>query len=314
MSSDIDPSAATANTTAMPPTVIGAGLMVIAVSLFACLDTSAKYLITVYGLPAEQVTWVRFAGQFAGLLILVPAFGPHTMKRLFQSNTPKWQLVRSVLMAATTLFNFIALKTLRLDQTVTIFFLTPLVVALAAGPVLGEWVGWRRMVAILIGFLGILIAVRPGLGGFSIGMMWAFFAMSAYALFILLTRHISGIDPPLVTLFYSMFAGVVVGLPFAVTDWVPPADLFAVLLLLGLGLFGGIGHYLLILAHDRAPASAIAPFLYAQLIGMVMLGYLVFSDLPDLWTLLGSAVVIASGLYLLHRERVQSDVADAPKL
>lgn len=288
----------------LPPTFVAGIMMCVAVTFFACLDASAKYLITEYQLPAEQVTWLRFVGQFLGLAILVPAFGLHALKELFQSDTVAWQLVRSLLMAATTLFNFLALKTLRLDQTVTIFFLTPLAVALIAGPILGEWVGRRRLIAILIGFAGILIAVRPGLAPFSTGMLYAFLAMAAYTLFMLLTRHIRGIDPPLVTLFYSMFAGVAIGLPVALPVWHAPPDFFSLLLLAGLGVFGGIGHYIFILAHDRAPASANAPFLYAQLLGMVALGYFVFSDLPDRWTLIGSAIVIASGLYLFHRERI----------
>ncbi len=288
----------------LPAPALAAILICIAVTLFSCLDASAKYLITIYNMPPAQVTWARFLGQFIGLLILVPAFGLLSLPKLFRSKTWKWQLVRSLLMVTTTIFNFLALKTLRLDQTVTIFFLTPLVVALAAGPLLGEWVGWHRVAAILVGFAGILIAVRPGIAPLSTGMLFAFLAMSAYVLFILLTRHIAGIDPPLVTLFYSMFAGVVLGLPIAVPVWVMPPDGLALLLLLGMGFFGGVGHYLLILAHDRAPASAIAPFLYAQLIAMVILGYLVFSDLPDRWTLVGSSIVITSGLYLFHRERV----------
>lgn len=278
--------------------------MCIAVSLFGCLDATAKYLITVYDLPAEQVTWARFVGQFLGLLIFVPAFGLLSLSRLFKTRIFTWQIIRSVLMAITTLFNFWALQTLRLDQTVTIFFLTPLMVALLAGPLLGEWVGRRRLIAIVIGFIGILIAVRPGAIPISEGIVYALIAMFGYVLFNVLTRHISGIDPALVTLFYSMFAGVFLGAPFVLTGWVAPPDLWSWVLMASLGVFGGIGHYLLILAHDRAPASTIAPFVYVQLLAMVTLGYFVFADLPDRWTLIGSSVVIASGLYLYHRERV----------
>lgn len=284
--------------------------MCIAVSLFACLDATAKYLLTVYHLPAEQVTWVRFAGQLIGLAIFVPMLTPITFTGLFKSKIIPWQLVRSALMAITTVFNFLALKTLRLDQTVTIFFLAPLIVALAAGPVLGEWVGWRRLIAILVGLVGIVIAVRPGVLPMSTGMMYAFLAVTAYVFFILLTRHIAGKDPPLVTLFYSMFAGVFVGLPIAAPVWVAPPDYGALILLVCLGVFGGVGHYLFILAHDRANASAVAPFIYAQLIGMVILGYLVFSDLPDGWTMVGAAIVVASGLYLFHRERIRKEEQD----
>ena len=289
----------------LPATAVAAALMCLAVTLFSCLDASAKYLITVYHLPTKQVTWVRFVGQFLGLMLFVPLFGGLRLPQLFRTKTLKWQLVRSLLMAATTLFNFLALRTLRLDQTVTILFLTPLVVAVVAGPLLGEWVGWRRMLAILVGFAGILIAVRPGVAPLSSGIAFAFLAMAALVLFMILTRHISGIDPPLVTLFYSMFAGVFLGLPIALPSWVAPPDLLSLILLIGMGAFGGVGHYLLILANERAPASTIAPFLYVQLISMVTLGYIVFSDVPDRWTLIGTSIVIASGIYLVHREAVR---------
>lgn len=279
-------------------------LMCVAITLFSCLDASAKYLVTVYNMPVEQVTWSRFFVQFIGLLVLVPLLGLHSLEELFRSNAFKLQILRSVLMAATTAFNFLALRTLRLDQTVTIVFLSPLMVALLAGPLLGEWVGWRRMLAILVGFLGILIVVRPGFSEFSPAFGWAFLAMFAYALFMLLTRYMSGMDPPLVTLFYSMFAGTLVGAPLALSVWTTPPDALAVLLLAILGILGGAGHYLFIHAYSRAPASQVSPFLYVQLLSMVTLGYLVFGDLPDVWTLAGSLVIIGSGVYLLNRERV----------
>ncbi len=280
--------------------------MCLAVTLFSCLDASAKFLITRYDLPTVQVTWMRFVGQFIGLLVLVPVFGGLSLPRLLKTQNLKLQLIRSLLMAATTVFNFLALKTLRLDQTTTIFFLGPLVVALLAGPTLGEWIGWRRLIAILVGFLGILIAVRPGLIMLSAGLGYAFLAMLAFSLFMLLTRHMAGKDPRMVTLFYSMVAGVILGAPIALSAWVMPVDTLSVVLLGCLGVFGGVGHYLFILAYERAPASTIAPFLYLQLVSMVALGFFVFSDLPDRWTLLGSAIVIASGLYMFHRERVHS--------
>jgi drug/metabolite transporter (DMT)-like permease len=279
-------------------------LMCLAITLFSCLDASAKYLATVYGLPVEQLMWSRFFVQFIGLLLAVPLIGLHSLKGLFTSNAVGLQIVRSVLMAATTLFNFLALQTLRLDQTVTIVFLSPLVVALLAGPLLGEWVGWRRMMAVLVGFCGILIVVRPGMTEITPAFGYAFLAMFAYALFMLLTRYMSGMDPPLVTLFYSMFAGTLLGAPFAAAAWTPPPDLFAWALLCGLGVLGGLGHYLFIHAYSRAPASMVSPFLYVQLLSMVALGYLVFDDIPDLWTLAGACVVIGSGIYLFQRERI----------
>lgn len=280
------------------------GLMLLALLFFSALDTTAKVLAIERHIPVMQLSWLRFLVQFVLLLVLVPAFGVLSVERLFTTAKFAKQMVRSTLMAATTVFNFLALQYLRLDQTITIVFLAPLVVALLSGPLLGEWVGWRRMVAILVGFAGVLIAVRPGFGDVHPAVIYSFLAMLAYALFMLLTRHLAPHDPPLVTLFYSMFVGTVLGAPLAISDWVWPQAWTTWAMLLSLGILGGTGHFLFILAYSRAPASAISPFLYAQLISMVALGYLVFGDVPDLWTLAGAGVIIASGIYLVHRERV----------
>lgn len=281
--------------------------MLIAVIFFSLLDTAVKYLTTQAHVPVTQVTWVRFMVQFVGLLVLVPAFGLLSLERLFTTKKPAQQLLRSVLMAATTLFNFIAVQYLRLDQTVTVIFLAPLLVAALAGPLLGEWVGWRRGIAIAVGFLGVLIAVRPGLGAVHPAIIYSFLAMAAYAFFMLLTRHLAPYDPPLVTLFYSMFAGAVFGAPFAIMDWVWPEHWTTWAVLLSLGVLGGCGHFLFILAYARAPASTISPFIYSELITIAALGYLVFGDVPDVWTLTGASVIIASGIYLIHRERLTKD-------
>ncbi|MGE0022942.1 MAG: DMT family transporter [Hyphomicrobium sp.] len=291
------------------------GLMLIAVGFFSALDTSAKYLVTREGLGVGQIVWARCIGQFALLLLLVPSFGIMSARALFQSRIIGWQLVRSALMVATTAFNFLALEYLRLDQTVTIVFLAPLMVALLAGPLLGEWVGRRTFAAILVGFAGVLIAVRPGFGNIHPAVLYSFAGMLAYAFFIILTRRMAHVDPPLVTLFYSMFAGTVGAIPFAVADWVTPPDALSWVLLGVLGILGGLGHWLFLHAYRLAPASAIAPFLYTQLLTMVAFGFIVFGDLPDLWTLAGAALIVASGIYLIHRERqVARELADATAL
>ena len=196
------------------------GLMCVAVTLFAGLDTSAKYLETRAGLPVMQIVWARFTGQFLLMLTLLSVL---PARALFGTNKLKLEMVRSLLMVSTTACNFLALLYLRLDQTVTVVFLAPLVVALLAGPLLGEWVGWRRAVAIFVGFLGILIVVRPGLAGLHPAFLLAFGAMLAYALFMLLTRHLAAYDTPLVMLFYSVLLGAVGLAPFALWSWVWPA-------------------------------------------------------------------------------------------
>lgn len=280
------------------------GLMLLALAFFSTLDTAAKWLATRDGIPVMQLSWLRFLVQFLGLLILVPALGLMSLERLFTTSQFTKQMVRSTLMAATTLFNFLALQYLRLDQTITIVFLAPLFVAALAGPLLGEWVGLRRAMAIMVGFIGVLIAVRPGFGDVHPAVIYSFLAMAAYALFMLLTRHMAPYDPPLVTLFYSMFVGTLLGAPMAFAQWVWPESWTTWALLASLGVLGGTGHFLFILAYSRAPASAISPFLYAQLITMVAMGYLVFDDVPDFWTIAGAGVIIASGIYLFHRERL----------
>lgn len=283
-------------------------LMCTAVTLFACLDTTAKYLVTFTEIPTAQIVWLRFVGQF---LLMAAILGPWTLPSLLRTSKLGLQTIRSLLMVATTACNFIAVQYLRLDQTVSIAFLAPLVVAALAGPMLGEFVGWRRALAIVAGFIGILVVVRPGVAEVHPAFFIAFLSMLAYALFMLVTRKLSTFDPPLVTLFYALLAGTFGGAFWALPQWVWPADAWQWLTLLSLGAFGGMGHFLLILAYRLAPASTVSPFLYFQLISMVALGYLVFGDRPDAMTLVGSSIVIASGIYLVHRER-QAGISQPP--
>lgn len=289
-------------------------LMILAITFFSALDTSAKYLGAHYGLPVTQVAWSRFMGQFAALILLVPLFGSLSLPELFRTGHFKLQLVRSVLMASTTVLNFLALQYLRLDQTITIVFLAPLVVALLAGPFLGEWVGWRRLLAIAIGFSGVVVAMNRGVGELNPGILYSLAGMLAYALFMLLTRYMAAFDPPMVTLFYSMFVGTFLGAPLAYLAWVTPPDLQAWIMLMSLGVFGGLGHWLFLHAYRLAPASAVAPFLYFQLISMIAFGFLVFDQLPDMQTLAGAAIVVASGIYLFQRERKTATRVSAAEL
>ena len=282
------------------------GLMCVAWALFACLDTTAKYLGSATDLPSAQVVWMRFLGQF---LAMVAVLGLLAVPRLLRTQKLKTQITRSFLLLGSTTFNFLALKHLRLDQTTTVGFLTPLTVALLAGPMLGKWIGWRRALAILVGFSGILVAIRPGFTDVHPAFLFSFGSMLCYAVFSIVTRYLAAFDKAEVTLFYSLFAGTLIVAPFALADWVWPADKFIWLLLLSMGVFGGLGHYLFILAHRHSPASIIAPFLYISLLTHSTAGYLVFGHLPDRWTLGGAAIVIVSGLYLLQRERATSRAA-----
>jgi drug/metabolite transporter (DMT)-like permease len=276
------------------------GLMVLATLCFAALDSTAKYLVVTKGVPVAQVTWLRFVGHVAFSAIVLWPFALHPSLR---SAKPIIQMLRSALMVVTTGFNFVALRYLQLDQTVTIFFLTPLLVAAFAGPLLNEWVGWHRMLAIVAGFVGVLLVMHPGIGPVHWAMLLALVATLGYAFYNLATRYLAGFDPPEVTQTYTPLAGLLMMAPFALAAWHWPSGTFPWLLLASLGFWGGLGHWLLILAHRGAPASVLAPFIYLGLIWMSAAGFLVFGDVPTWWTLSGAAVVILSGLYLLARER-----------
>jgi drug/metabolite transporter (DMT)-like permease len=278
------------------------GLMALATLCFAALDTTGKYLIVREGVPVAEVTWLRFVGH---VVFSAAVLWPFALKPSLRSAKPLLQVFRSVLMVVTTGFNFIALRYLQLDQTVTIFFLTPLLVAALAGPLLHEWVGWHRMLAIVASFLGVLLVMHPGIGTVHWAMLLAFVATFGYALYNLATRYLAAFDPPSVTQTYTPLAGVLILAPFALGAWHWPEDAHQWVLLASLGFWGGLGHWLLILAHRAAPAPVLAPFIYLGLIWMSAAGFLVFGDLPTPWTLSGAAIVILSGLYLLARERKQ---------
>jgi len=277
------------------------GLMCGAILCFAALDASAKYLTTIAMLPVLQVMWVRFAVHVA--LNVVIFGGPARVPSLMRSAKPGFQWLRALFMLGATFFNFMAVSYLRLDQTITIFFLTPLIVSALAGPLLGEWVGWRRLAAIMTGLIGVVVVTRPGFGGVHWAIVFSFCATLCYALYNITTRYVAAHDAAKITNFYSPLAGLVVLAPLAIWVWEWPGQPLFWLLLIWLGVSGGFGHWLLIQAHRYAPAPTVAPFVYSGLIWMTGLGYLLFGDVPDAWTLAGGAIVIGSGLYLLARER-----------
>jgi drug/metabolite transporter (DMT)-like permease len=286
--------------------LLAIGLMCLAWALFACLDTTAKYLGTMTDVPMAQAVWMRFLGQLVGMVAVLGLVAVPALARTRRFWT---QMLRSCLLLASTACNFLALRHLRLDQATTIAFLAPLTVALLAGPLLGEWIGWRRGVAIAIGFCGAVVAIRPGIVSVHPAMLWAFATMLSFALFGIVTRHLAPYDRSEVTLFYSLLAGAVLMAPFAVAEWTWPATSLAWLLLVSMGIYGGLGHYAFIVAHRYAPASTLAPYLYISLVTHTAAGFLVFGQLPDRWTLAGAAIVIATGLYLLHREHVTARAA-----
>ena len=274
--------------------------MCAAVIAFACLDAIAKYLNGY--MDTLQVVWARYTGGFI-LALLVS--NPISRPGLMRTDKLGLQILRAAMMLGSTVTNFMAFRYLQLDQSLAILFSTPFLVAILAGPILGEWIGWRRWVAILVGFAGVLLVTRPGAGGMHWAAIYSVGSTFFYSLYIVLTRVLSRTDSSDTTLFYANLLGAAAMLPVLPFVWSTPDDPWVIFLMVVFGAFGSLGHYLLIVAHRLAPASVLAPFMYTQLVWATAFGYFVFSDVPNSWTLAGASVVVASGLYLLHRERVR---------
>lgn len=278
--------------------LVGIGLMCAALLCFAGLDTTAKWLSQ--SLPTLEVVWARYASHFFLSLLVV---NPWTVPGLFATRRPWLQIGRSALLFGSTAFNFIALRYLQLDQTATIAFTTPFLIALLAGPLLGEWIGWRRWLAIIVGFAGVLLIARPGMGGIHPAAAFSVLSMICYAVYIISTRFLAGYDSTATTVFYSALVGFLAASAPLPPVWVMPEEPLVIAGMVAVGALGWIGHLFLILAHRYAPAPILAPYIYTQIIWYVAGGFLVFGDLPSGFTLAGAAVVIGSGLYLFYRER-----------
>ncbi len=277
----------------------GIGLMCAALACFACLDALAKWLGT--QMDPIQVVWARYTAALAMILII---FNPVRNPGVFVTRRPWVQAIRSALLFGSTAFNFIALQYLQLDQTVSIMFATPFIVAILSGPFLGEWIGMRRWIAVIVGFLGVLVVTRPWSGDLHWAMLLTFAGTWVYALYNILTRMLAGHDSAATTSIYSVAFGAAVATILVPFIWTTPPTWGAVAGMIAIGAFGAFGHWLLIVAHGYAPPGILAPFIYTQIVWMTALGWLVFAQVPAANTLAGAAIVIASGLYLLYRERV----------
>lgn len=283
--------------TATPVSAIA--LVVLAGLVFSCLDTMAKFLV-LQGYAPSFVTWVRFLTHFLAVPFIFRVWdSPQALKT---AHLPA-HLLRGAFLFGSTIFNFQALKTLQLAETVSIFFFAPMVITALAGPLLGEWAGWRRWLAIGGGFVGVLIITRPGAGAFTIGHVFALLSMLSYSSYVIMTRAMGARETAVSLIFYSALAPTLfMAWALPVAGEMPREPLHWVMLL-SLGAFGGGGHYLIIKAYQRATTGALAPYPYLQMIWMASLGYLVFGQLPDRYTVIGAGIILMSGLYIVHRER-----------
>lgn len=283
---------------------LGIGLMMIGLALFTVGEVIVKTLIRDYDIT--QVVWARYIFH---ALVTFAVFSRINVFRQARTTRPGLHITRSALMlVATTLF-FFSLRYLQLADAVAINFVAPLLVTALSIPILKEKVGIRRWAAIFVGFGGVLIIIRPGMGVMHWAAILPLCTAVCYAFYQILTRIAARTDDTQTSLFWTSAFGVVVtsiAVPFF---WIPPS-LTEWVMMIALGTVYGLGHYLLIRGLEIAPASKLSPFLYTQIIWATLLGFAFFDHLPDLPTLIGVAIVIGSGLYIWRRKSAQRDSND----
>ncbi len=277
----------------------GIALMLVAMTIIPMMDAVAKYLSDDF--DTLQLVWARY---FFHALFLLPLVFWRYGRRGLHSRRPFMQLLRGSLLAASTWLFFAAIARIPLADAIATIFVYPFIVTALSPLVLGEPVGIRRWLAVTVGFVGALIVIRPTGAVFETGTMLALAAGSVFAGYTLFTRKLAGVDPPLVTLTFTGLVGAI-GASFLVPlVWITP-QLSHWPLLAFLGLCAAAGHYLIILSYERVRAATLAPFGYFEIVTATLLGFLFFGDLPDRFTWLGIAIIVASGIYISNRERVR---------
>jgi drug/metabolite transporter (DMT)-like permease len=287
--------------------LIGIALMCLALFCFSGLDATAKWVNR--SVDPLVTVWARYVSAACLTFIFI---NPWTRPGAVATRRLPLQLARSFLLFLSTICNFVALQYLQLVEALSIVFSTPLIVTLLAGPILGERIGMQRLIAVCVGFIGVLVVARPGLGAMHPAALLSLTGAVAYAFYGITTRMLASTDSSATTIIYSSLAGIVLMTPLLPWVWTTPSSPLTWALLMMTGFFGAIGHWLLVLAYARAPAVILSPFIYSQIVWMLALGYIVFGDWPDPWTFAGAGIVIASGLYLLYREQVKSREPDLP--
>lgn len=276
----------------------GALHMLAGVMLFSVMDAMVKWLVADY--PVHQIVFFRTVFALVPCFYFVARSGGFVTLR---TNRPMVHLVRGLIGLAAMGCYFYAFAKMDLADAKAILFSAPLFMTVLAIPLLGEKVGIFRWSAVLVGFLGVLVIVKPGGDMLQVGAVAAIGGAVLYALAVITVRHLSATDSAASITFYFTLTGAVAGTVMGSTlGWVspPPADLA---LLVCVGLIGGIGQYCLTQAFRYAEAAAIAPLEYLSMAWALLLGYLIWNDIPELDVFAGIALVVASGLFILYRER-----------
>jgi drug/metabolite transporter (DMT)-like permease len=281
--------------------LLGIGLMLGAMALLPFMDVIAK-LLGQQGMPVLQIVWARL---FFGMLVTLPFALKLTGLRQLWPAMPVMHGLRALLLVAATAFFFWALQLLPIADTLSIFFVQPLIVTMLSPLVLGETVGLRRWTAVVVGFIGTLIIIRPGFQEINPGVFLALASGASLAIYMLLTRKIAGSADAMVTTFHTSMMGAILMTVAVVFIWTPPS-LWQWAMFVLLAAIANIGHYLIVRAYDYAEASLLAPLAYTEIIMAVAAGWWFFGDFPDVWTFAGVGILIACAIYISVRERARN--------
>jgi drug/metabolite transporter (DMT)-like permease len=276
---------------------LGIFFMCAATTLFPIMNGIVQVLSRDY--PSEQIIWARTAGHLViVLLLVVPRYGLGVLL----TKRPGAQISRSLLLLASTTFFFFAVKEVPLAKAASISFMTPFFVTLLALPMLGERIDPKRLAAVIVGFLGVLVVIRPGSEVFQPASVLIVGSAFCYAVYQVFTRKVAGIDRPETSVMYSALIGTLVMTAVVPFVWTPPTNLTDILLHLALGCLGAGGHWCVAKAMTYGQANVISPFQYWQMIGSVIVGYIISGLLPDAITWFGASIIIAAGVTIAITE------------
>ncbi|MCV2874656.1 DMT family transporter [Rhodobacteraceae bacterium XHP0102] len=281
-----------------PSNLKGLALMAAGFFLFAAVDTMAKFLTDSF--HPVQIVWTRQLGLLFGVVVLLMWRGPVILR----TAKPRLQVVRGAIAVISATCFILGVSFVPLADAVAVTFVAPLIVTVLGAVILRERVGWHRWGAISIGFIGTLIVIRPGLGIVHPAVLLVLLAASLFALRQVLSRMIAPYDNTYTTVAYTALVGsalISLPLPFV---WIWPSDPTSIVLMISIAALAGVAELMVIRALEIAEAVVLAPVHYSMILWSVMYGYLVFAQLPDSWTLAGTAVIVATGLYTMHRERL----------
>jgi len=262
------------------------------------MDAIAKYLSS--ELPFFQITWARY---FFTVFFILPLMFLFFRKQLKWTENPKLQFYRGLTLFLANICFFYSISIISMAKALTLAFVAPLITTLLSPIFLGEKVGFRRWSAVTVGFIGILIVVRPGFIEFNLASFAALGTGCFYGVYLIITRKLHSTDTPLLTLLLTGVVGATIASITVPIVWVNPSFIQWLWLAI-MGIFACLGHILLIYSLKYADASKLAPFGYLEIIPNIILGYYLFNDLLDMSSLIGLFVIISSGLYIIRREYI----------